>query len=131
MLLSQAKNLNCFMSKVCLECGDSFKGRVDKKFCSDLCRNSFNNKIKASPSDYYRTVNTTLRKNYKILEELIPEETAKASKSKLLQKGFNFSFYTNVYTTKKGTNYYYIYEYGYLPIDNDYLFLIKNKEAVK
>ena len=119
------------MSKVCLECGDSFKGRTDKKFCSDLCLNSFNNRVKASTSNYYRVVNSTLRKNYKILEELIPEETAKASKSKLLQKGFNFSFYTNVYTTKKGTNYYYIYEYGYLPIDNDYFFLVKKKEEVK
>ena len=116
------------MSKVCLECGDSFKGRTDKKFCSDLCRNGFNNRVKASTSNYYRVVNSTLRKNYKILEELIPEETAKASKSKLLQKGFNFSFYTNVYTTKKGTNYYYIYEYGYLPIDNDYFFLVKKRE---
>ena len=82
-------------------------------------------------SDYYRTVNITLRKNYKILEELIPEETAKASKSRLLQKGFNFSFYTNVYTTKKGTNYYYCYEYGYLPIENDYYFLVKRKEEAK
>ena len=48
-----------------------------------------------------------------------------------MQKGFNFSFYTNVYTTKKGTNYYYIYEYGYLPIDNDYFFLVKKKEELK
>jgi hypothetical protein len=117
------------MSKVCLDCGDSFKGRIDKKFCSDLCRNSYNNKIKTATSEYYRTVNSSLRKNYKILEELIPGETSKASKSKLLQKGFNFSFYTNVYTTKKGTNYYFCYEYGYLPLDKDYYFLVKRKET--
>lgn len=119
------------MSKICLECGDSFKGRTDKKFCSDFCRNCFNNKIKTATSEYYRTVNITLRKNYKILEGLVPEETAKASKAKLLQKGFNFSFFTNVYTTKKGTKYYYCYEYGYLPIDNDYYFLVKKKEDAK
>ncbi|MBA3971520.1 MAG: hypothetical protein H0X46_05145 [Bacteroidetes bacterium] len=116
------------MSKECLECGDSFKGRIDKKFCSDLCRNSFNNKLKTAATDYYRNVNSTLRKNYKILEELLPEQTAKASRAKLMQKGFNFNFFTNVYTTKKGTNYYYCYEYGYLPIDNDYFFLVKKKE---
>ena len=29
----------------CLECGEPLKGRVDKKFCSDYCRNSHNNKV--------------------------------------------------------------------------------------
>jgi hypothetical protein len=119
------------MSKVCLECNDSFKGRTDKKFCSDICRNCFNNRIKKSTSDYYRVVNSTLRKNYKILEEMIPKDTVKASKSKLLQKGFNFGFYTNVYTTKKGASYYYCYEYGYLPIENDYFVLVKKKDESK
>jgi hypothetical protein len=117
------------MGKVCLECGVSFNGRIDKKFCSDLCRNSFNNKLKTATSEHFRSVNAILRKNYKILEMLIPEDTAKASKAKLLQKGFNFGFYTNVYTTKKGTSYYYCYEYGYLPIDNEYYFLVKKKDA--
>lgn len=121
------------MDKECLECGETIKGRIDKKFCSDLCRNSYNNKLNGSSntSTYVKSVNAILKKNRKILEELIPEETAKASKSKLLLKGYNFSFYTNVYTTKKGTNYYYCYEYGYLPIDNDYYFLVKKKEAVE
>jgi hypothetical protein len=119
------------MSKACPECGDSVQGRIDKKFCSDMCRNSHNNRIKGSRSIYYRDVNSSLRKNYRILEELIPEETAKASKAKMLQKGFNFSYYTNVYTTRKGANYYYCYEYGYLPIDNDYYFLVKKKELLE
>ena len=118
------------MNKECLECGDSFKGRIDKKFCSDLCRNSYNNKLKKASSDYYKVVNTTLRKNYKILESLLPEETAKASKSRLVQKGFDFGFYTNVYTTKKGTRYFFCYEYGYLPLENDYYFLVKKQEEV-
>jgi hypothetical protein len=113
-----------------MECGDTFKGRVDKKFCSDLCRNVFNNKLNSNFSTFVKDVNAILKKNRKILKELTPQETAKASKAKLLQKGFNFSFYTNVYTTKKGTKYYYCYEYGYLPIDNDYYFLVKKKEYV-
>ena len=32
-------------NKECLECGVLVKGRIDKKFCSDYCRNSFNNKV--------------------------------------------------------------------------------------
>ena len=117
------------MNKECMECRDSFKGRVDKKFCCDQCRNSYNNKLKTASTDYYKTVNSTLRKNYKILEELLPEQTGKASRAKLVQKGFNFNFFTNVYTTQKGSKYYYCYEYGYLPIDNEYYFLVKKKEG--
>ena len=38
------------MDKLCLECGDKLFGRIDKKFCSDACRNAYNNKInKAFP----------------------------------------------------------------------------------
>jgi hypothetical protein len=33
------------MNKVCLECGEKIVGREDKKFCSDGCRNAYNNKI--------------------------------------------------------------------------------------
>ena len=121
------------MDKTCLECGETFKGRADKKFCSDMCRNSYNNKLNSDTTNYVRNVNNILRKNRRVLEELIPDETAKASKTKLNEKGFNFNYYTNIYTTKKGTTYYFCYEYGYLPIENDYFFLVKrkdNKESV-
>ena len=116
------------MNKQCLECGDSIKGRTDKKFCSDLCRNSYNNKLNSDSNNHIRNVNNILRKNRRILEELIPEETAKATKAKLLHKGFSFTYYTNTYTTKKGATYYFCYEYGYLPLERDYYFLVKRKE---
>lgn len=116
------------MSKECLECAEVIKGRIDKKFCSDLCRNAYNNKLNSESTTYVRKVNSILRKNRKILEELIPAETAKSSKAKLLQKGFNFQYFSNIYTTQKGIIYYFCYEYGYLPIENEYYFLVKRKE---
>jgi hypothetical protein len=119
------------MSKLCLECNTVIKGRIDKKFCSDLCRNSFNNKINSETSSFVRNVNSILKKNRKILEELVPEQTAKASKAKLMEKGFNFGYHTNIYTTQKGVSYYFCYEYGYLPLEKDYYFLVKRKEEGK
>lgn len=119
------------MEQKCLECAESFKGRADKKFCSDLCRNSYNNKLNSDTTNYMRNVNNILRKNRRILENLIPEETAKASKAKLNEKGFDFTYYTNAYTTKKGATYYFCYEYGYLPLENEFYFLVKRKEYTK
>lgn len=118
-------------TKNCPECGEAIKGRVDKKFCSDYCRNSYNNKLNSDSTNYVRNITNILKKNRRILESLIPEETAKASKTKLLQKGFDFQYITNTYTTKKNTTYYFCYEYGYLPIDNDYYFLVKRSEKEK
>lgn len=93
-----------------------------------MCRNAFNNKQNSDITNYVRNVNNILKKNRRILEGLIPDQTAKAPKAKLLQKGFNFEYYTNTYTTKKGDTYYYCYEYGYLPIKGDYYFLVKKRE---
>ena len=116
------------MNRECPECGEKIKGRADKKFCSDMCRNAFNNKLNSDTNNYVRNVNNILRKNRRILEDLIPEETAKSTRSKLLEKGFDFNYITNSYKTRKGAVYYFCYEFGYLPLDNDFYFLVKRRE---
>ena len=63
--------------RTCIECGRSFQGRSDKKFCTDACRNHFNNKQNADQMNYIRSVNNTLRKNRRILENLILRAKAK------------------------------------------------------
>ena len=117
-------------SKQCAECGETIKGRADKKFCSDLCRNSYNNKLNSDANSFVRNVNNILRRNRRILSELTPDEKAKVHKSKLADKGFNFNFFTNTYTTQKGAVYYFCYEHGYLKLENDYYFLVLRKQYV-
>ena len=109
----------------CLECGEVLKGRSDKKFCSDYCRNSYNNKINRDTKNFIRNINNRLRKNWRILEQLNPNEKTKTSKRILLSKGFDFSYYTSIYTTKKGAIYFFVYNQGYLPLDNDFYALVK------
>jgi len=118
-------------TRMCMECGSSFYGRADKKFCSELCRNTHNNRERSVTSNYIRNINTILTKNRRILEQFITTSagTAKASKNKLLEKGFNFNYFTSLYTTKKGYTYYYCYDYGYLPIEHDYYFLVKRMDT--
>lgn len=115
------------MERVCLECGSPLMGRVDQKFCSDQCRNTYNNRMNKDENAYMKNVNNRLRKNRRILKELNPDGKAKVKKQTLQARGFNFKFFTNVYTTKEGKVYYFCYEYGYLPIDNDFFALVINK----
>lgn len=114
------------MNKECLECRETLKGRADKKFCSDLCRNGYNNKLNSNLNNYMRNVNNILRRNRRILEELLPEYSSKASRSFLLQKGFDLSYFTHTGKTKKG-NAYFCYEYGYLPVKENEFVLLKEE----
>lgn len=113
--------------KVCLECGDKIKGRADKKFCSDQCRISYNNKLNSDETNYIRNVNNILRKNRRILMELNPEGKSRVNRSKLNEKGFDFTYFTSLYKTKEGAIYHYCYEQGYLEMDNNYFLLVVKK----
>jgi hypothetical protein len=113
------------MNKTCLECNDKIVGREDKKFCSDGCRNSYNNKINKDSTNFMRNVNNKLRKNYRILGALNSEGKSKTTRAKLLSKGFDFEFVTNILNTKTGNTYYFIYDQGYMALENDYFMLVK------
>jgi hypothetical protein len=116
-------------TKTCLQCGTELRGRIDKKFCDDQCRTAYNNSIKTD-SAIIKNINSTLRKNRKLMEDLtpMPEGKTKVARKKLEEKGFNFTYHTHTYTTKTGATYYFCYEYGYLPLEKDYFMLVKRKE---
>lgn len=111
------------MEKKCLQCGFEVEGRIDKKFCCDDCRYSYNNVIKNNPS--IKNINAVLRKNRSVIEKF--GEGAKVNELILLQNGFNFKYFTHTYSTLKGETYYYCYEYGYKSIGKDLYFFVKQK----
>jgi len=114
----------------CLECEEEFLGRSDKKFCSDYCRNVYNNRQNLDANKLVRKVNYTLRKNRRILETLNKTGKTKVHKMKLLDEGFNFAFHTNTYTTKNDKFYVFCYDQGYLKLDGDYYVLVHKKEYI-
>lgn len=113
------------MERTCPECGDKIIGRADKKFCSDACRNMHNNSLNKDNKNLVRNVNNRLRKNYRILEKLNTEDKTKTTKERLSRLGFNFEYFTSIYTTKSGSTYFYLYDQGYLPLDNNFYLLVK------
>jgi predicted nucleic acid-binding Zn ribbon protein len=111
--------------KNCLECNEKIIGREDKKFCSDGCRNAYNNKINKDSNNFMRNVNNKLRKNYRILSDLNTEGKTKTTRTKLMSKGFDFEFFTNILQTKTGNTYFHVYDQGYMILENDYYLLVK------
>ncbi len=116
--------------KACLHCGKTIRGRSDKKFCDDYCRNNYNNQLKVHSNNYVRNVSNALGKNRRILESLLPptEEISKTTKQNLVQNGFSFKYITHTYANKKGNTYFFCYDYGYLPLDNDWYLIVRRKK---
>lgn len=114
------------MTNLCKECEKELFGRIDKKFCSDQCRTTFNNNQNRQVNTYVRQVNTILKKNRRILIALNPGGKTKLHRDKLVDKGFNFDYYTNQYITKKGKVYFFCYDQGYIAFeDNTYALVIR------
>jgi hypothetical protein len=113
--------------RLCQSCGKTIRGRSDKKFCHDNCRNQFNNKIRESESLHLKNINRILRRNRKILRDLLTPETDRViiSRAELEFLQFHFSFYTHSHTNKSGNTFHFCYEFGYLTISPERIIVIK------
>ena len=114
-------------TRQCQYCAKTIRGRSDKKFCDDNCRNQFNNKIRESENHHLRTINRVLRRNRKILKELLPGDTDKViiTKRQLEFLQFHFCFFTHSHTNKNGNTFLFCYEFGYLTISPDRIIVIR------
>jgi len=111
--------------RLCMECERPLMGRIDKRFCDDSCRNNYNNRRNRDRTQLMRNTHFMLRKNYRVLKMLNTKDKTKVSRKRLLSEGFSFEHITQLYRTRKGTLYYFIYDQGYLPLENDWYMLVK------
>jgi hypothetical protein len=117
--------------KKCLNCGDRIKGRSDKKFCDDQCRAQHNNKLNNKPPFYVNKINAILKKNRKVLEEIINSSLGEKSKvysRSLYERGYNFNYQTHMHTENTGLTYSFCYEYGYAQLDKELYIVIKREQ---
>ncbi|MFN3406095.1 MAG: hypothetical protein ACK40G_18515 [Cytophagaceae bacterium] len=112
------------MEKLCPGCNQSFRGRSDKKYCSDLCRNAYHNMQTRIDEKFIYDINKILRKNRLILKKLNPRGKCTVRKENLTAEGFDFKFYTHQYKSKKGNVYNFCYDYGYLPVETDKILIV-------
>ncbi|MFN6015388.1 MAG: hypothetical protein ACK47F_11915 [Flavobacteriales bacterium] len=115
----------------CKECGQVLNGRKDQKFCSDYCRNTYNNRQNEDATAYVRRINNSLRKNRRILASMNPTGKVTVDGIRLAEEGFNFHYFTNIYQTRKGSQYFFCYEQGYIKLENDQYMLVHKQDYVK
>jgi hypothetical protein len=120
------------LERLCLDCGHLVRGRSDKKFCNDGCRNNFNNRVKSEDNVMLKKINIILKKNRSILAYLNPQGNGKVkvSKQKLETAGFHFDYHTFTSSTQSGKSFIFCYEYGYQILKNDEFLIIKREEQM-
>lgn len=111
-------------SKACKECGTIIKGRSDKVYCSDICRNTYNNTVNQQLNRKITEINAILRKNYVILNQLRADGKTIISRQQLVMKGFNFGFMTHQSMGVSGELYTFCYHLGYYQKDSAHFVLI-------
>lgn len=108
--------------KNCLHCSKAFRGRSDKKFCNDICRNNYNNRNKETDVEEIKNINRILLRNRQLLLGCLTNGMilCKIRKSKLMDYGFLFKYHTHTVRSKKGTLFHLCYDAGYYSLSDDW-----------
>jgi len=117
--------------RVCLFCNDTITGRIDKKFCTDQCRSNFKNQNRPDAEKVIVQVNKVLRKNRTILKTLNPAGFSLIRKEVLEQQGFNFRYFTSLYKTRDGNEYWFCYDIGYMFLDENKIRIVEYQKYMK
>lgn len=97
----------------CRACGKELKGRSDKRYCDERCRNYYHNRLDSADKKYIQKTNNVLKKNRRILQDLLKEETTenKVSREELAMRGFCFQAFTGCMVSKRGSVTYACYDF--------------------
>ena len=111
-------------SKKCPYCNRIINGRTDKVFCDDKCRNNFYYKVNNEQKTYIRDINKILLKNRGILRTVNPSGRMSVPRRYLEELDFNFNCFTSIHKTKKGREYYLVYDQAYSFDEDDRVSLV-------
>ncbi len=106
--------------KACMHCEKDLVGRTDKKFCDPQCKSAYQyKKSQEEPERFYNKVDNQLKLNRKILKEYNKGGKVTVRAEILKEKGFNPNFFTHYWKNRKGEAYLFIYEFGFLKINEN------------
>ena len=118
-------NVIAKFNKICHYCGAELKGRSDKKFCDDYCRNNYYYKINTQRTSYIKRINSVLQHNRKILHYLCGCGRVLVPKQEMDSLGFDYEYFTGLYKTKKGVDYFVVYDYAFSVVNENIVSIVK------
>lgn len=119
-----------FSTRKCRYCDkliDLSKGRRDRRFCDERCKNSFHNKIAFEEEREAKRINKILKKNREVLKKMTArKDKNEITKERLLKAGFDFTYYTHHKNTLHyNYQYTFCYDYGYRMVKPEIYKIVK------
>lgn len=104
----------------CLECDKFLEGRVGKRYCDPYCKSAYHyKKTQNETPKFYSKVHQQLKLNRKILKNYNKAGKATIRTEILMTQGFNPNFFTHYWKNKKGDTYLFVYEFGFLKVQEN------------
>ncbi len=104
----------------CLACNKIIRGRIDKKYCNDHCRNNYNNQQRMPESSYVRQITQNMRRNRNILMRLLGNmNQTLIERERLIEQGFRFRYHTHIENTMQGEHLICCYDMAYRTKNDD------------
>jgi predicted nucleic acid-binding Zn ribbon protein len=111
--------------RYCIFCGKELKGRSDKKFCDDACRNNYGYQQNKHNNEVINKINKSLLYNRNVLKSITRSGKKIVKKQTLVNSNFNFDVMTGLYKTHKKHEYKLLYDYAYRCINDEDVLVFK------
>ena len=99
----------------CLNCEDEIIGRNDKLFCMPSCKSAYHyKKHKEKTQTMFVRIDKQLKLNRRLLQHFNQAGKSTIRKEKLLQAGFDPTYFTHYWKNNAGDVYLFCYEFGFL-----------------
>src|SRR5687767_8091940 len=113
----------------CLECEKILRGRSDKRFCDQKCKNNYYNEFRRAKQPFqFRQINRILIHNRNILRELFENNKTRILKKEICLEGYLHSYFTHVIIGQEKTDSFFCYDYGIREESEDYYVVLKSNE---
>ena len=124
-----AFNPNHNTMKTCLQCERSFRGRADKRYCSDSCRAQFNNQQRRTHPSTQQRIHQYLKQNHSILSSLLQRKnTLQISEMQLIELGFRMRYITHWISIHNEQIRFGCYEFEWKKTENGMIEIQKSKQ---
>ena len=110
----------------CIQCGIEILGRSDKKFCSAVCKNNFNNKLRKLTIKETAIVDAYLHGNREILMHVMgSHKKIQIDKLQLSKVRFKFEYHTGHYINKEAKTYWQVYDFAWMEFSDQKILIVR------
>lgn len=117
--------------KTCLQCERTFRGRADKRYCSDYCRAQFNNQQRRTKPSTQQRIHSFLKQNHRILTQLLRErKSIRIEETQLVELGFRLRYVTHWVEAPEQPTRFGCYEFEWQKTKAGFIEVQKTKSAI-